>query len=256
MGLNIVFIGAGSLATHLSLALKKQGYTIVQVYSRTIQSAKILADKLDCTYTIDPQKVINSASIYFVAINDSAYEEVLPKIDFNARLVVHTAGSMPMHALAPYSCNIGVFYPLQTFSKERDICFREIPIFFEAEKQNNAELLKKMAEDLSGRVFEINSEQRRDLHLAAVFCCNFVNHLYMLSADIVEHNGLDFEILMPLIRETASKIGEMHPAVAQTGPAVRYDKNIINNHLALLENDKVKQKIYELLSTSIFESQK
>ena len=147
----------------------------------------------------------------------------------------------------------GVFYPMQTFSKQREVNFQEVPFFVEAKRPEDVELLKAVAATLSEKVYEASSEQRKSLHLAAVFICNFTNHMYALAADLLEKYNLPFDVMLPLIDETARKVHELAPRDAQTGPAVRYDENVMNNHLAMLVDSPALQGIYKLMSKSIHE---
>jgi predicted short-subunit dehydrogenase-like oxidoreductase (DUF2520 family) len=256
MSLNFCFIGAGNLATHLAKALFSNGYNIVQVFSRTETSASILAGQVNARFTASPAEIMNSADIYFVAINDSAFKEVLPKIDFSNRLVVHCAGSVRMNELESYSSNIGVFYPLQTFSKQRNVDFSKIPVFIEANNSKNENLLIEIAEKISEKVTVLDSERRISLHISAVFACNFVNHFYHIAGNILKSKAIDFDLLRPLILETALKVQTFNPENVQTGPAVRFDENIINLHLSELSETPDYQKLYETISKSIFEHQK
>ncbi|WP_294628862.1 Rossmann-like and DUF2520 domain-containing protein [uncultured Bacteroides sp.] len=251
----IVFIGAGNLATNLAKALYRKGFRIVQIYSRTEASARALAEQVEAEYTTDLQKIAREAKLYIVALKDAAFAELLPQITEGKQnaLLVHTAGSMPMNIWEGYAERYGVFYPMQTFSKQREIDFREIPIFIEAERQEDAVLLKAIAATLSESVYEATSEQRKSLHLAAVFICNFTNHMYAMAADLLEKYHLPFDVMLPLIDETARKVHKLTPHEAQTGPAVRYDENVINNHLAMLADLPGLQEIYKLMSKSIHE---
>lgn len=253
MSLKIVFIGAGNLATHLSKRLKQQGFNILQVYSRTQKSAKELAKKIDAEYTNSLNNISREADIYVVALKDSVYEEALSQIDFSEKLVVHCSGSMPMSALENFAENIGVIYPLQTFSKNREVDFSEIPIFVEANSKKNEKQLIEIANKISGSVSVLNSEKRLFLHIAAVFACNFVNHFYARASEVLSEKNIPFAVLKPLIMETAQKVQEMDPATAQTGPAVRFDENVINKHLEALEFDFETRELYNSISKSIFE---
>ncbi len=252
MSLNCVFIGAGNLATHLAVALKEEGVGTVQVYSRTEGSAKKLADKIDASFTTSPEKVSGSASVYFVALKDDAFQSVLPRINFNNKLVVHCAGSLPLSALDSYSANTGVLYPLQTFSKERVIDFKQIPVFIEANSDKNRSVLLEIAEKISDKVTPVDSARRMALHIAAVFASNFANHCYTLADEVLKENGLQFELIRPLIQETAMKITELSPFEAQTGPAVRHDHQTIEKHLRFLSGDKELSELYKTISKSIF----
>jgi len=252
MSCRFVFIGAGNLATRLSFEFKKKGYIIEQVYSRTESSAKALAGLVVADYTTDPALVAKNADVYFVALKDSVIHEVLPLIDFNNSLVVHCSGSLPLSELERYSVNTGVFYPLQTFSKFRDVNFDHIPVFIESEYEANLAFLKRLADKISRKVMVLDSEKRVHLHIAAVFACNFVNRMYTIASDILKAQDIDFNFLHPLILETAMKVQEMEPRKAQTGPAVRYDKQIIDVHIEKLQDFGYLKELYELISKNIY----
>lgn len=253
----VTLIGAGNLATQLGKALCKAGIEIVQVYSRTMESARTLATVLDNTaFTNKTDEIDLSAGLILVAVADDAIGQVLDQLDLRYNLVAHTAGSIPLNFLAKYSEKCGVFYPLQTFSRFRDVDFTEIPVCLEGSSPEILAGLKELAGKVSGSVYEINSEERRILHLAAVFACNFVNHLYDLGSRLLGQQGLPFDLLKPLIRETALKVMEMDPYDAQTGPAKRNDEVIIGNHLNLLNDQPELREIYRVLTKSIFQTNK
>ncbi len=248
--MNIVFIGAGNLATNLSLTLKNAGYSILQVYSRTEKSAKELAQKINCDYTVDINN-LKKADIYFIAVRDNVINQLLNQYNFSDKFIVHTAGSISIDIFKNITDNYGVFYPIQTFSKYRKVDFKNIPICIEANNLKSLQLLQTIAADISGDVRLINSEQRKIIHLAAVIACNFVNHLYSISADILNKGNIPFDIIKPLIIETANKIIDNDPHNVQTGPAVRNDTQIIEKHLRMLDDDNLKN-IYRLISDDIF----
>ncbi len=256
MSLDFCFIGAGNLATQLAKALQIEGNFISQVYSRTEKSARELGEILSAKYITEMGGIDRSADVYFVALTDSALEEVLSHIDFGDKLVVHCSGSLPLAVLNKHSKNTGVFYPLQTFSKTRNVDFRTIPVFVEANTPENEQILSNLAGQISDSVQLLNSEKRKALHLSAVFACNFVNHLYTVSSEILRSKNIPFEVLKPLILETAQKVQDMTPESAQTGPAVRFDENIISAHLKELEVSNGYHQLYSLLSKSIFEHHK
>jgi predicted short-subunit dehydrogenase-like oxidoreductase (DUF2520 family) len=256
MGLRCVLIGAGNLAFHLGGELCRNGIPIVQVYSRTVESAKKLAEKFNSQSTNIPEMISSDADIYIVALKDSVVEKILQRVIVGNKLIVHCSGSLPMDVLKPYSENYGVLYPLQTFSKKREIDFAETPVFIEANLDLNLATIKGIAEKLSKDVRNANSEQRLYLHIAAVFACNFVNHLYAIACSILEEKGIDFEVLRPLIMETAEKIKDLPPKEAQTGPAVRFDKAIIEKHIKYLSDKPDLSDLYKTISKSIFEFHK
>ena len=248
--MKIVFIGAGNLATRLSLAMQRVGMQIGQVYSHTEASARQLATRLGCPWTNDLSALQEDGDLYVFSLKDTVLSDVISKVKPNNGMWVHTAGSMPMSIFEGYAQRLGVLYPLQTFSKGRNVNFDVIPIFLEANTDKNADFLKNIASALSENVRFMSSEKRRSLHLAAVFACNFTNHIYTLSYKLLENESIPADVLLPLIDETVSKIHSMPPAAAQTGPAIRYDENVINKHLAMLD-DPDMQAIYRLLSQSI-----
>ena len=256
MSLNFCFIGAGNLATQLSKAFKNKGFRVTQIYSHTEQSAKKLADLLNVNYTTSIHEIDKNADIYIVALKDEIVDEVLSQINFENKLVVHCSGSLSLSGFERYSENIGVFYPLQTFSKTRDVDFSEIPIFVESNSNKNEKLLLQIAGEISDSVSLLNSEKRKILHISAVFACNFVNHFYTIAADILKSENIPFEVLKPLILETAKKVQEMEPERAQTGPAIRFDERIINLHLNELKEFGDYQQLYKLISKSIFDRYK
>ena len=247
----VVFIGAGNLATHLSKALQEAGHDIVQVFSRTASSAQQLAGKLGCAMTTSIEAVRPDADIYIYSVSDAVLGELIARTPLpDGALCLHTAGSIPMSVFAPRCQRYGVFYPLQTFSKDRPVKFEEIPLCIEGSTPEVTATLREMGQEISRQVIEASSEQRRHLHLAAVFACNFTNHLYAIAAKLLERQGLPFDALRPLIRETAAKIETLAPTAAQTGPAMRYDRNVMQKHIDLLD-DAEEKEIYRILSKHI-----
>ena len=254
---SIVLIGAGNVATQLGIALQEKGFPIVQVYSRTLNSAKILGEKLHTNYTNDIQQLNQKADIYIFALKDSVLPEILKELPAVSGLLIHTAGSLPLDIFKEsYSRRYAVLYPLQTFSKNRKISFDSIPFFIEANSIEDENLLEEIAFTLSDKVIRLSSEKRKQLHLAAVFACNFSNYIYTCAANILEKQDLPWEFLLPLIQETANKVKELHPKEAQTGPAIRYDQNVINKHLEMLSEEPNQQELYKQISQSIYREHK
>lgn len=251
--MKIVLIGAGNVATHLGIALQKAGCLILQVYSRTEESASALADRLLVDYTIVPDEIRRDADLYIVALKDAVLRQLAPVLvkGREQALFVHTAGSIPMDLWKGLVKRYGVLYPMQTFSKQREVDFNTVPFFIEASAPAEVGVLRMVAVRLSPKVYEVTSGQRRHLHLAAVFACNFANHMYALSSHILEKQGISFEVMLPLIDETAGKVHELSPTQAQTGPAVRYDENVISKHLEMLADEESLQELYEKISKSI-----
>ncbi|MGL6178777.1 MAG: Rossmann-like and DUF2520 domain-containing protein [Tannerellaceae bacterium] len=248
--MKVVILGAGNLATRLSLEMHRKGMRIAQVFSQTETSAKALAKRLGAMPITDLSAVDTDADLYIFALKDSILESVLTQMNTTSGLWVHTAGSIPMELLTQYHDRCGVLYPLQSFSKTREVDFAVIPVFIEAQHAEDLKMLKKISGALTERVVELSSEKRKKLHLAAVFANNFTNHMYAQAASILEGEGLRFDYLVPLIDETASKIHEMQPIEAQTGPAIRYDESVIEKHIDMLA-DQDSRDIYAIVSKSI-----
>ena len=250
--MKIVSIGAGNLAFQLSKALQDAGFEMTQVYSRTETSAKKLAELLRTSYTADIGSIAGDAALYIISISDDAIEPISERLSMLNALVVHTAGSVPMDVFAGRLKNYGVFYPLQTFSKSRRVDFSEIPVFIEANSNENLQVLRKLAKAISKKVYHASSAERIQLHLAAVFGCNFVNHLYHLSAQLARRAGFDFAVLSPLIIETANKaLVSGNPNEVQTGPAARNDGDMMRKHLEILDSMPEWKEIYRMLSENI-----
>lgn len=244
--INVVIIGAGNVATHLYQSFTRaEQLDVIQVFNRKMSRLDFVKDpsKRNTSYEQIPE-----ADLYVMAINDAAIEEVVKKLSLKKGIIVHSSGSVKMDALSKFD-NYGIFYPLQSFSRNKPIKFRNIPICVEASSKENLKFLKSIGEMISEKVFEVNSEQRRALHLSAVFVNNFPNHLFTIASDFCEENGLPFDILRPLIKETFSKISSLPPYSAQTGPAIRKDEKTIQNHMELLNDDR--KKIYKILTDSI-----
>jgi predicted short-subunit dehydrogenase-like oxidoreductase (DUF2520 family) len=253
--MKIVFIGAGNLATNLARELYSKGHQILQVYSRTEESAKALAKSVGSMAITNIAQTETGADLYVFSVKDSVLEQLLAQMPTTSGLWVHTAGSMPLSVFGKYHDDHGVIYPFQTFSKERKVDFSEIPVFIEANSDKNLELLENWVKTFSRKAIPLSSEKRKHIHLCGVFACNFVNHLYAVAEDILASQDIQFDVLLPLIDETARKVHELSPKDAQTGPAIRYDENVINKHLSLLANGNQKL-LYELLSKNIHETNK
>lgn len=250
---SIVLVGAGHLATNLGKALYRKGFRIAQVYSRTELSAKSLAEVIEASYTTHLSALLPDADLYIVSLKDDAFIQLLPTIvaGRGQGLWIHTAGSISMDVWTNYATRYGVLYPMQTFSKMHEVDFRQIPVFIEASNEKDTTFLKNIASALSDKVYSATSNQRKSLHLAAVFACNFSNHMYALSAEILQKYDLPFDVMLPLIDETASKVHSLSPRSAQTGPAMRYDTQVMEKHLEMLSEFPDIQAIYRQLSASI-----
>lgn len=253
---NIILIGAGNVATQLGISLKDAGHTILQVYSRKKRAAQALSIVLKAKAIDDAKKINPDADIYIIAIKDDALAGITKKIKLKNKIIVHTSGSTAMNVLKGSSKNYGVFYPLQTFSKNKKINFKTVPVCLEANNKETFKTLQQLASSISGNIQKVNSDQRKALHVAAVFACNFSNHLYTIAEQILSENKLSFDLLKPLIMETADKIKNNSAVKMQTGPAVRGDKKIMDSHLKMLSGNKEYRQLYKLLSRSIIASSK
>ncbi|MDR2765624.1 MAG: DUF2520 domain-containing protein [Tannerella sp.] len=253
--MKVVFIGSGNVATHLSVAMQKAGHTIEQIYSRNETHARTLAGRLHCDWTAQASGIIPFADLYVFAVKDDALPELLTQIPVNNGLWIHTAGSVSMDIFKGYATHYGVLYPLQTFSKNRDTDFRRVPCLIEAFLPEDETRLYEIAGRLSDNVQTLSSEKRKFVHLAAVFACNFSNHMYALAGKLVWEQGLSTDVLLPLIDETAAKIHTLSPSEAQTGPAVRGDRQTLDRHLALL-SDPAMREMYQLISNHIYKETK
>ncbi|MCZ4223587.1 Rossmann-like and DUF2520 domain-containing protein [Pedobacter rhodius] len=249
--MNIVLLGSGNVATHLAIALKAAGENIVQVFSRDLTNAITLAEKVNAEPISSFSDINHKADLYIIAVKDDAISEVASHLAAAEGLVVHTSGTTDVKVLSEFIKNTGVFYPLQTFSKSKEVNFKTIPLCLEASDDSQLEVLNRLAKKLSSNVHEVDGAKRKVLHLAAVFACNFTNHLYALSNQILTKNDLNFDIIRPLIAETADKAMVDLPENVQTGPAFRNDESTINKHLTMLADLPELQEIYQTLSNSI-----
>ena len=224
-----VLIGRGNVASHLQEALTQAGHQVLALGGRN-----------------RTQPIPQDADLYVIAVTDSAIAQVAEAIGPVDGLVVHTAGSVPMSILPQR--NRGVLYPLQTFTKGRPLDMRQIPLFIESD--GNLPLLREVASQISSVVTEMDSSRRRYLHLAAVFCCNFTNHMYRITEKMLAQHDIPFSVMLPLIDETARKVHTLTPAQAQTGPAVRWNEEVMQAQIELLEREDLKQ-LYQIISNSI-----
>lgn len=239
------------MATHLGLAFDAAGLNIKQVYSRSESSASQLAGQLSCSLVTNLKLLNNDSDLYVLSIPDDAVPEALNEIDTNGKFIVHTSGSLPMQIFNGKVSEFGVFYPLQTFSKNKVVDFEEVPLCLEACSPKLFEMLFDLGQKISKQVQAINSDERKVLHLAAVFACNFPNYLYSLSHEILSKASLDFDLIKPLIMETAGKVKVMNPLEAQTGPALRGDQKIMEEHLSRLTDYPDIQDLYKRISQLI-----
>lgn len=251
MKYKITFVGSGNVATNLAHALDNAGHTINQVISRNVANAKVLASKFGAYFGDKPSEMYKDSDFVILCVSDEAYYSVLEELpsEMNA-IVCHTAGPVGMQVLEKYAGNYGVFYPLQSFRKEEVKSMLQVPLFIEWSSDSVKRKLHYLADSISNKVREVNSSEREKYHLAAVFANNFTNSMYTVADEYLTANGLEFDNLLPIIKETADRLKSGKPSEWQTGPAKRGDKAIIQKHLDMLDDEQLKA-IYAQMSTYI-----
>ena len=232
--MRITLIGSGNVATHLAAAFKNAGHRIIQVYSRDIQHAALLAYHVKAEPVSELHLLNAETDLFVIAVKDDAIVSLAKQLVLLQKLVVHTSGAVSLEALTALTPNAGVFYPLQTFSKTKEVDFLTVPLCIEGADDEITSILKSLAQTVSNYVHLVDSAKRITLHLAAVFACNFTNYLYDVARQLLQDDGMDFSILRPLILETAQKVQADLPLAVQTGPAVREDTGTMDAHLQML----------------------
>ena len=249
-------VGTGNIAWHLVRALSNSGIEITYVISRSMKRAEAMAEVVAAIPLDDPGKVEEQPDMYLLCVSDDALPVVQATYAGKGSLVVHTSGSTGIDVLEQTGNETGVLYPLQTFSKGIKMTYDHIPFLVEGSDKNATIRLKHLAERISQQVQCIDSQQRRMIHVAAVFACNFSNHLSVIADRLLQETGLDFDLLQPLVEQTLSKLRTTAPLEAQTGPAVRNDQATIGKHLEMLDNKPEEQELYKLLSDNILRYRK
>lgn len=248
---NIVIIGTGNVATHLASGYHTVGSPILNIFGRDPEKASRLAKKVDAKPVSQLQDIDSSADLYIIAVSDDAIADIVKDFPFDDRLIVHTSGTTSIDVFKSYQKKYGVLYPLQTLSKGIPVDFSTVPFCIEASDTETLKKLETFALTITKSVFRLTSEERRIAHLAAVIANNFTNHLYGIAFELLISHKIPTEIILPLINETARKAGLDHPFYLQTGPAIRDDQNIIDQHLEDLSDKPEYQEIYRILSKSI-----
>jgi predicted short-subunit dehydrogenase-like oxidoreductase (DUF2520 family) len=248
---DIVIVGAGNMAWHLCHEFKKAGLRITRIINRSDGPAIELCKYTGALYSNDFSCSNERSQVIIIAISDSYLEEVLNKIDASDKIILHTSGSIGMNIFSGKSSRFGVFYPFQTLTKDVETDFSEIPILTEASDEETHKLIDTLASRITAKVYRIDSEQRRKLHLAGAVSNNFTNHLIARTFDYLEKNQIDKNLILPLIKETFRKIEKITPKEAQTGPARRNNKEIIESHLKMLSEDPELKYLYKAISDSI-----
>ncbi len=253
---NITIIGAGNAATNLALAFRKAGKSIICVYNRHADKAKILADKVGAPYTNALNNLPEKSDLYLIAVSDEAITDVLSQLSGISGILAHTSGSTDMAVFKNLTTDYGVIYPLMHLSSKSPMDFTDIPVCVEACNPATYNSIFELAAALSNKVYPVNSAQRQILHLSAVFASNFTNLNYVISEEILRKHDLSFEIMHPIIIESAKKAMNASPAKLQTGPAVREDINVLKKHTALLNEFPKYQEMYKLLTEIIIQKKK
>lgn len=252
--MNVSFIGSGNLAWHLAPALDNTEFSVREVYSHQNKNAEALVKRLYSAKVRASLDFSDSTSkIFIIAVPDDVIEDIANEISLpDDAILVHTSGSQPLNVLAySLTSRIGVFYPLQTFTKGRKVDFSEIPLFIESGDSATEKVLSKMAGAITKKVYRISSAQRIALHVAAVFASNFTNHMLTISQDVLRENKLEFDWLKPLIAETINKSLSLGPEESQTGPAKRGDLETLDKHVAFLQEEEGVSEIYKVISQHI-----
>lgn len=254
--MNISIIGSGNLAFHLAKSLYKNGFNILEIIARNEKEGLKIAAITSSKFQNDVKKINASTDIIFIAVSDTVIQNVASEIILKNKLLIHCSGGLSLNEIKTINNRSSVFYPLQSFSKAKEISFEKIPIFLESENKKDLDLLKNIAQKLSQNFIVLDSNKRKQIHLAAVFANNFSNHLWFLASEILKESNQNFEILKPLLDESLNKAFDLGPNSAQTGPALRNDKKTMGNHLEMLKNKDRLSKIYQLISASIYDSKK
>lgn len=232
-GRRITIVGTGNVGSHIAKALTRQKYDVSLIGSRMLTG---LPEKSD---------------VIIIAVKDDAIAETAKKLKGKAECMAHTSGSVPMAVLEGCADAVGVFYPMQTFSKDVELNYPDIPFFIEGNSKEAETVLSGIARSISDNVRLANSADRKKLHLAAVFACNFTNHLMAIADDILKENGMDYTVMLPLLRQTIDKLYSIPPSQAQTGPAARLDRNVLDAHIDMLKGERHLKELYEEMTAQI-----
>jgi predicted short-subunit dehydrogenase-like oxidoreductase (DUF2520 family) len=252
--MRITLIGSGNVATHLGAAFKNAGHRIIQVYSRDMHNAALLACHIGAEAIDDLGHINHETDLFIISVKDDAIASIAQKLAKYQKLTVHTSGATTLNILLAFIPEAGVFYPLQTLSKNKEVDFLTVPLCIEGADEHITRVLVQLAQTISNKVYRVSSEQRKILHLAAVFACNFSNYLYGIAQQLLAQHQMDFELLRPLIMETAQKVQDHLPVEVQTGPAIRNDQDTLTTHLQILNDSPEWKTIYNVLSQAIIKN--
>jgi predicted short-subunit dehydrogenase-like oxidoreductase (DUF2520 family) len=249
--MNVLIIGAGNVATVLGRLIKAAGHNIIQVVSRNMENAGMLAEELGCSAAASFAKVNKDADLYIAAMSDAALNEIKENIKLGDKIIVHTAGSVSKDVLQGVSSNYGVIYPLQSLNKETKYGHLKIPLLIDGNNEHSLQVIRSLSESISPLVSVMEDDSRLRLHVAAVVTNNFTNHLYSLVYNFCKKEGIDFKMLQPLIEQTALRLEKHPPAAMQTGPAIRKDIITLDKHLRVLNTHPQLRSIYLKMTDSI-----
>jgi predicted short-subunit dehydrogenase-like oxidoreductase (DUF2520 family) len=252
--MTITIIGSGNVATHMAATFKNAGHSLLQIYSRDMHKAALLAYHVNAAPIDNLDDIDTNTHIFVIAVKDDAIAGVAKSLAKYQKLIVHTSGATDLQELSNFTTNAGVLYPLQTFNKGIELDFSSVPLCIEGADESITTRLEELALTISKNVSRVSSNQRKVLHLAAVFACNFPNYLYYAAGLLLNQNGMDFGLLRPLILETAKKVQDNPPVEVQTGPAIRNDDLTMASHLEILKDDHGLKVLYEMISQEIIKN--
>jgi predicted short-subunit dehydrogenase-like oxidoreductase (DUF2520 family) len=253
--MRITIIGSGNVATHLAAAFKNAGHLIVQIYSRHMQNAALLAYHVGAEPIDDLNQINPETDIFIISVKDDAIISIAQTLSKYQKLIVHTSGATGLSSILAFASKAGVFYPLQTLSKNKEVDFFTVPLCIEGADEAITRELEELARTISNNVYRVNSEHRKILHLAAVFACNFPNYMYTVAQQLLAKHNMEFDLLRPLILETAQKVQNHLPAEVQTGPAIRNDENTMATHLKMLNDAPELKNLYYIISQAIIKNE-
>jgi len=253
---SVSIIGTGNVGWHFAIAFHQAGIEIRHIISREKERAEEICRQVNAVPVSDIDRIREHPDLYLLCVSDDAIAHVSAAFQGKGVRIVHTSGSTGMDVLSEVSGETGVLYPLQTFSRGVDMDYSQVPFLIEGSSGEMKDIIRVIARLLSDKIFDVDSEHRMMVHMAAVFACNFSNHMAVIAADLMKGSGLEFDLLMPLIRQTTGKLEKMDPSAAQTGPAVRNDQQILGRHLKTLEDRPREQEIYRMISENILRYRK
>ena len=253
--MNIVIIGSGNVANVIARLIVQKGHSIIQIAGRNKKAVESLANDVNAKTEIDFKNIDTDADLYIIAVSDSAVAEVANKLQLTNKIIVHTAGAVSKDVLRNVSKNYGVLYPIQSLKKEIDY-IPEIPLIIDGNSYETKMTLLDFARGFSKTVLEANDETRLKLHAGAVITSNFTNYMFVLTKSFCDSEKIDFNLLLPLIKETVQRLHKYNPIEMQTGPALRGDIVTIEKHLQILKEYPALKNIYKIMSENILEHKK